>query len=242
MLYVLIGIGLLITGLAFILTEKNAPTLLAGYNTMSPEEQANYPLQDFLQLYKRFHLVLGLSMIVFGIALRAIWGDNAMGLVLALYPLLGYLYFMFRVQQLSPQQNNSSMKVGVGVLAFTTILVMVMLWMGFRPIEVELSEDHLALKGMYGKTIPLKEVVAVSLEDQLPEIRHKTNGYAMGKIAKGYFKTADGEKVRLLVDEESERYVCITSKDGLRTYLGQTQLQAEALYAQLVDQVKVGGR
>lgn len=242
MLYVLIGIGLLITALAFILTKKNAPVLLSGYNTMSKEEQANYPLGDFLKLYKRFHLVLGLSMIVLGIALRAVWGDNAMGLVLALYPLLGYLYFMFRVQQLAPQQNSSGMKIGVGVLIFTTLLVMVMLWMGFKPIEVVLQEDHLALKGMYGKTIPLSEVVAVSIEDHLPEIQYKTNGYAMGKIAKGYFKTVDGEKVRLLVDEESERYVCITSKDGIRTFLGQTHSQADELYAQLVNHIEVEGR
>ena len=59
MFYVILGMGLLFFGLGFMITENNASSLLSGYNTMSKEEQEQFPLTEYLERFKGFHIRFG---------------------------------------------------------------------------------------------------------------------------------------------------------------------------------------
>lgn len=52
--FVFIIICVLFIALAFILTENNAKYLLAGYNTMSPEERKKVDIKGLIAYFKSF--------------------------------------------------------------------------------------------------------------------------------------------------------------------------------------------
>lgn len=65
--FVFIIICVLFIALAFILTENNAKYLLAGYNTMSPEERKKVDIKGLIAYFKRFFIFLGVSLMIVGL-------------------------------------------------------------------------------------------------------------------------------------------------------------------------------
>ena len=59
MIFFNLGLGILFISLGFIVTETNAGTLLSGYNTMSKDDQAKFPLKEYLGKFRQFHLYFG---------------------------------------------------------------------------------------------------------------------------------------------------------------------------------------
>ncbi|NLO50143.1 MAG: hypothetical protein GX103_03125 [Bacteroidales bacterium] len=54
--------------------------------------------------------------------------------------------------------------------------------------------------------------------NQIPRITLKTNGFALGSINKGYFKTEDGEIIKLILNSDNKPYILFTKADGERIY------------------------
>jgi len=92
MFYKLIGMSLLFVAIGFIVTENNAKYLLSGYNTMNEEERKNADIKSYISFFRKFHIVLGISLLVLGYVINLI-NNNAAGLFLIVYPILGYIYF-----------------------------------------------------------------------------------------------------------------------------------------------------
>lgn len=46
----------------------------------------------------------------------------------------------------------------------------------------------------------------------------KTNGFALGNIHKGYFRTNDGEIIKLIANSDNKTYILITKKSGKKIY------------------------
>lgn len=96
MVYLIItSIGLLFMAIGYILTENNAPQLLSGYNTMPKEKQKLFNLKGFIPFFRKFHLILGISTIVFSIITYQI-NETYLPYVLCGYPILAYAYFYLK--------------------------------------------------------------------------------------------------------------------------------------------------
>lgn len=76
----------------------------------------------------------------------------------------------------------------------------------------------LRISGMYGETISLSEIQSFALIDTLPKITFRENGFAMGRISKGYFRTADKERVKLILNTKTPPYILITKTNGRKIY------------------------
>ena len=90
----IIGVSLLFLIIAFAVTEKNAKYLLAGYNTMSNEDRSKMDLKSYLTYFRKFHVFLSLSFLSIGLVLNLI-SENAAGVFFGVYPVLGYIYFIW---------------------------------------------------------------------------------------------------------------------------------------------------
>lgn len=93
-MFVILGMGIFFVALAFILSENNARYLLSGYNTMSEEERRKFDISGYIPYFKKFHLFLGVSLALMGMPISYIYGDDAGGIFLAAYTLLGYTFFI----------------------------------------------------------------------------------------------------------------------------------------------------
>jgi len=108
--FVFIGVGCLIT-------EKNAPYLLKGYNTMSKEKQEQVDLKGLLRFSKRFHINLGVSQAIIGFTLYYLGYDEGLNLFLSTYSIVAYIYFIWKSAPFQKQQQIRSVYIGIAVLS-----------------------------------------------------------------------------------------------------------------------------
>ncbi len=108
--FVFIGVG-------YLITEKNAPYLLSGYNTMSKGKQEQVDLKGLLRFSKRFHINLGVSQAIIGFTLYYLGYDKGLNLFLSTYSIVAYIYFIWKSAPFQPQQQIRSVYIGIAVLS-----------------------------------------------------------------------------------------------------------------------------
>ena len=108
--FVFIGVG-------YLITKKNAPYLLSGYNTMSKEKQEQVDLKGLLRFSKRFHINLGVSQAIIGFTLYYLGYDKGLNLFLSTYSIVAYIYFIWKSAPFQPQQQIRSVYIGIAVLS-----------------------------------------------------------------------------------------------------------------------------
>jgi len=231
--YVLSGLSVLYILIGRILTVENAPYLLSGYNTMSAEDQKKVDLTAYVPYWSRFHLWLGLSHFILGSLLFYLWGEDAAGVFLGIYPILAYLWFMGRSRRFMPGVQERSMRVARYVLIACALLVGGLMFVGQGSIPLEVSGDALRIGGMYGETLPRAALRRVQLVDTLPNIKRKTHGFASGSAKKGYFRTRDGRNVKLLLYRAEAPYLLLSRSDGQQIYYACEDHDNRLLWAQI---------
>ena len=233
MLYIIIGTGLLFIAMAFLITENNSKYLLSGYNTLSESERTKVDIKSYIPYFKKFHLYLGISFIVIGLLLHYAVGESASGIFIGVYPILAYIYFMRESNKYWKGSSSQWNKIGLYVLVATLILVVGLLAMGFKENKVIISTNNIEFQGSYGEILNASEIQSVALVDHLPKITSKTNGFAMGSIKKGYFKTNKGENVKLILNSESKAYLLFTKTNGDKIYFSAKEKPSLDLYNEL---------
>jgi len=132
MIYVILFLSLLFIAVGYILTEQNAPYLLSGYNTMSKEDQAKFDLESYVPRFRKFHLFLGISFGLIGLALHCFIGENASGIFLGIYPILAYIYFIWSTKHYDVSaKSKRKTNIGIGVMIATLFFVIGLIMFGF---------------------------------------------------------------------------------------------------------------
>lgn len=87
--------------------------------------------------------------------------------------------------------------------------------------RVTVSQEGLKIRaGLYGLDMPWSTVTDVSLEQELPRVVRRTNGYALGGTLRGYFRVEDLGPARLFVERDEPPFVRITSSTEGVIYVG----------------------
>ena len=233
MLYVLTGTGLLFIGMAFLVTTNNAKYLLSGYNTMSEAEREKVDINAYIPYFKKFHLFLGISFISLGLLLHYAIGSTASGIFMGIYPILAYIYFMWESINFWKGSSKKWNKIGMYVLVGTLILVIGLFAIGFKENHLIITTDSIQFQGSYGETISASEIKSVTLVNELPKITSKANGFAVGNIRKGYFRTSAGEKVKLILNSDSNKYLLFTKLNGEKIYFSAKENTTIEVYKEL---------
>ena len=218
MIYIIIGMSVLLFAIGFMVTEKNAKYILSGYNTMSEDDRKQVDIKAYISHFRNFHIFLGISLLVVGIILTYFVSKNAGGIFLGIYPILAYIYFIATGSKFFRGQSKKRNKIGVWILVGTLIFVVGLLEYGFTENRITFDSEHIEFKGSYGEIIPKSDIQTIELVDELPKIAMKTNGFALGTINKGYFRTKSGEKVKLILNSENKPIILLTKTDGKKIY------------------------
>lgn len=221
--------GLLFVAMGFIVTENNAKYLLSGYNTMSEEDRKKVDIRAYIPYFRKFHIFLGISFLVFGTILTYLINENAGGIFLAVYPIIAYIYFIWTSSKYSKGFSTKWNKVGVFILVGTLVFVIGLLGFGFNEDKLTFNSETVEFKGSYGETLNQSEIQSIELVNQLPKITLKTNGFALGTINKGYFKTEKGEIVKLILNSDNKPYILVTKSDGIKIYFSSKDKSNEEL-------------
>jgi hypothetical protein len=235
MYIVVIGMGVLFLVLGRLVNENNAKYVLSGYNTMSEASRKRFPLKEYIRLFRRFHVFLGLSFTLIGLAAIS-WGTELVaGLVIATYPLLAYLFFFVKSQQIGKDEfmPKTTFKVGVAILGACILLVSALVWVGTRENEVKIQQDTLEISGAYGEKIQLDDIKSVRLVDGLPPMTCKVHGFAIGSLKKGYFETKSGEQVKVIAHKKADQTILLERNDEVDVYLQVEPATSRLIYDEL---------
>jgi len=200
---------------------------------MNQEEQDQFPLVSFLGFFKKFHLTLGFSNILIGLVFFILKKPDLTLYSIGILPLLAYLYFIIRTKPFYPIKQQKSLTWAIWILAISLIGIITLMYFGQKTNNITFNSLGIEISGMYGEKIPFSEIKEVSLCHHLPKIKYKTNGYASSQIKKGYFKTEDGEKVKLLISNLEPPYLLITKTNEKKIYYGQNSPKNKALMQEL---------
>jgi hypothetical protein len=227
MMSTLIGMSLLFAAIGFIVTESNAKYLLSGYNTMSEEERKKVDIKAYIPYFRKFHIFLGVSFFVFGTLLTYFVNENVAGIFIGVYPILGYIYFIATTAKYFNTKKN---KIGVYLLMVILVFIIIFLGRDLKENKLILNPNSIEFEGSYGETVPKSEIKSIELVNDKPKITIRTNGFALGTVKKGYFKTDRGEIVKLILNGDNKPYILLTKADGKKIYYSTKEESNEKLF------------
>jgi hypothetical protein len=228
-------------GLAFIITENNASYLLSGYNTMSEKERRNFDIKSYLSLFKKFHIFLGLSLLVFSLLIFYFINSDYEGIFLVTYPILAYFYLMWKSKSFYIEKNRKQTNrtiIGIIVLLIVCAVILVLFTKTLKNNEIIISENNIEITEDYGIILNKNEIQKLELVDQLPEIGSKLNGTDLETILKGNFKLATGEKVKLFINSETKPIILITTTKNFKIYYSSKNKSNDSIFKELNAAIK----
>ena len=90
--------------------------------------------------------------------------------------------------------------------------------LGLKEDKLIVHSESIEFEGSYGEVLNQSEIQSIEFVKQLPKITLKTNGFALGRISKGYFKTDQGETIKLIINSDKEPYILFTKTNGKKIY------------------------
>jgi hypothetical protein len=193
--------------------------LISGYNTASLEHKLQVDVEGLGRFMGDSCFVLAaLLLIQAGLMYR----KYAFGslIILVIMPLY-IIYMLIRAQSFDPTTRTADgrmkthVKVILGSIIAVFCLVAAGLGYGSLPQEVVVTSEYVQIRGIYGMKIGIEEIRSVILEDSIPRVIRKTNGFNMGNILKGYFRVEDLGDVKLFVHMGRPPYIYIYADDML---------------------------
>lgn len=210
--------SLLFVAVGFILTENNAAQLLSGYNTMAEEDRKKVDIKGYIPYFKKFHIFLGTSLFVFGVILIYFVDVNVGWVFVAVYPIMAYIYFGITSSKFS--KGKKTMKDKFALLFLVAVLTAVIggLTYEFEENKLLFDSEKIEFEGSYGEILTADQIKSIELVEKLPKITIKTGGFALGTVKKGYFKTENGEKIKLILNDANKPYILVIKKNGGKIY------------------------
>ena len=120
----------------------------------------------------------------------------------------------------------------IGVVSF--IFVGVLLFFSSQPTEVNVLEESVEIKGMYGDVYTWESISNVELIKELPTIELRTNGSALGSKLKGHFRTTEYGSVKLFVDADKSPFIFLETDKGIVIF----NLETEEMFEAIIDKWK----
>lgn len=229
MIYLFIGMSLLFIAIGSIVTENNAKYLLSGYNTMKEEDQQKFDIKGYIPYFRKFHLFLGISFLVLGLLLYYWVNEETAGVFIGIYPILAYIYFLWSSNKFSKNIKTKWNKLGRYLLLTTLIFIIGAMFIGMKEDKLIIHKQSIEFTGSYGENLNQSEIKSIEIVNSLPQISFKTNGFAVGKIRKGFFKTTQGEVIKMIINQDKGSYILFTRTNGKKLYFSSKEKPNESV-------------
>lgn len=215
MLLVALSLSLVFAAIGFIVTKDNASYLLSGYNTMAEQERQAVNITAYLRFFKRFHLVLAMSLLV-GVCLLRLLNTNWASQFMTLFPLAAYSYFVVKTTSFYKVVAKSawSTNLFVGVLIVASISVLKLNLTAYESNRLLLNQRQLEIAGDYGFSLNRQAIYRQRVVNELPPIAYRANGFSGGDYAKGRFRVKGGKAVFLFVNKTKRPYLLLETAKG----------------------------
>jgi hypothetical protein len=130
--------------------------------------------------------------------------------------------------------SNVGLYVGLGIAAVALAIAGFAVYSGTLPPDVRISADSFSVRnGLYSDTIPLRRIEVLTLQDYIPRVGLKVNGFAAGGTLRGTFRVDSWGRARLYINLNRPPFVVLQSPDGIVVVNFQDPERTREMYAQL---------
>lgn len=221
---VLILMAVIFLALGIIIKYLKCYFLIAGYNTMTKEEQSRVDIEKTANIMGNAFFIIALFQ---GIAiLFSLFNKDFIAIIISLFSIFIVILVTIIISQKYDGNAikkdgtlNKSNKITIIVISIFMILIMLFVYISLfganKTAQVVIGDNKIIIEGQYGITIPLENILDVSLNEKLPKVINKTNGSDLGSKLKGNFTLEGIGKAKLFLDKKNTPFIFINSKDGL---------------------------
>lgn len=200
-------LGLFYILLGFLISKH--PNLLSGYNTLSDDEKKYFKNTNYKLYLRNVFIICGLASIFLTFLSRSVVWDIGVSILPGLLiPILSVLR--------SPIRKQSPSKKTIYIVFLLIGALCIFLYYAIRESNIEVNKERIENSGLYHFNIKMKDIDSITLVNELPKFVLRTNGFDVGIIKKGFFKTEKGEIYKLSLRVNTKPYIKIYhSKDQI---------------------------
>lgn len=239
-LTIMLPIAALLVVLACLIRFKKTYWMIAGYNTMSPEQQANIDVEKMGKTVSACLFICAALVAAGGVCLYLSLGLVGFICLLAILPICLTAVVLSQKYNHNPAEGMQSrlrIIVPTAIVVVVLFIVINMMLTGSQPTQYTLSNGALTISAMYGETVSLSDIKSVELKDTMPGNLIKTNGFDLSTVLKGHFSSG-GTKYMLFVDAAKPPFIYLDTASGAIILNDETADKTKTLYEQLKAAVK----
>jgi len=124
--------------------------------------------------------------------------------------------------------------IAIGVAAVVLVVVAVVLVVGRRPVRVEVTSEHVSVSGAgYTATVPMADMTRTTLEEQMPRVLRRTNGFAFQGRLRGHFDVESLGNGDVFVNRATPPFIVLQSAGGFLIFNRDDPAETRALFEQI---------
>lgn len=206
-------VGLFMIGIGFLV--KSAPSLIAGYNTMSDDKKKNVDIVGLSTYMRKSLIIIGLSIIAGYYLFKWIGFAVIAESMILIVTLIGVFIMIINAQRFDKNKDKTKKtKLTYIILGLVAVFVIGLFTYGYSPSKVDISNNMIVFSGMYGFEMNVSDIDNVELSDMIPNIKTRTNGFSSGSVKKGFFNLDKFGKTRLLINSNKSPYLILTKNNS----------------------------
>lgn len=242
-IYFIIAFVFIMIGIAIHVFKWNF--LIAGYNTMSKEQQEKVNIKGLGRLLGIYSYANGIVFLLMGILYAM---DIKIGITAAILFLgISTVYLLMKAQKYDGNLNDKDGKPSKGagkqlaiiisIIGVTFLAVAILMIFSSQSTKVSFLDDGLQIHGMYGETYSWESIDEIKLLETLPNIETRTNGSALGDHLKGNFRTTEFGSVKLFVNEKEKPFIYLKSNEKIAIFNLAEAEETEAAYEEILKRI-----
>lgn len=219
--------------------------LIAGYNTMPKEKKEKVDTKGLGRLMGIYSYTNGIVFLLAGI----LYGFGIKVGMSAAFTLLiiSTIYFLIKAQMYDGnlyeeggklrKGKGKQLAIPFGIIGVVIVAVAILMIFSSQATKVTFLEEGLQVNGMYGDTYDWDFIDDIELIDTLPNIESRTNGSALGKYLKGYFKTTEYGTVKLFVNTKNAPFIFLLCNGKVTIFNLADAEDTKAAYEEILKRI-----
>ena len=207
---------------------------------MSEVERQNFDIKSYIPYFRNFHIFLGVTLLIISLILLYFVNSDWSGIFLGTYPILAYVFFIWKSNQFTKNKSKKQKVTTYAAMSVMFLLFSVIIYefkSSLKDNEILVDSKKIEITGDYGIEINISNLKSIELIKKLPEISSKTNGFALETIKKGYFRTENDEKVKLLINSKKTPIILLITNDNQKIYYSSKDKSNEEIYNEVKRKV-----
>lgn len=193
--------------------------LIAGYNTSAAEDRRVMSEKGIGEFIGNGLFVLA-AVLTLGNLGKYLGYPIAQAVSWILF-IVAVGYIVIKAQRFTPEKSGRkpgrstatiALTLGITVLVFGVVVAGIVA--GNRESTVEIEGQQIRIEGIYSTRVDLEEVIDIRMEDSIPKVKSRTNGYAFGDTLKGNFLLQELGKGRLYLHSDKGPFLYIMTEDS----------------------------